>query len=573
MNEREELEALRRLAQLEAKAKTSPAAPMEKPDAAKGSYNLNFAGLDTGIPLPENVGNFLAGAGQNIKGLATGAGQYLGLTSREDVAEQRKLDASLDDRWAGKAGNLLSNIPLALIPGAGTARGATLIGAGVGALRPSVSGTETVGNILLEGAGGYVGQKAGNKLAEIIAGRRSVSPVARSTATQSVNVGPSSASAGATVNAAPSVSVRSNPNAPIPMGDDVSAGLTEGQREIIRRARAQGFRTTPGQESGSRVLQQVESKLESQPISSGPFFAIKDNNQRLLNRRWAAAIGEQADELSPAVLDSAYTRMAGVFDSVADDIPRAVNPDDFLARLAQVEANNEGLIDGALLDRSLVRRYFTLAAGGQPTGAQLNNLQSQIGKAAQNARMSDPAEAAALREVQHLILDDIGNGLAPEAREAFNQARQQYRFFSLLADKPQHVNPATGHVSGANLANTLQRTDRTGYALGRNQSELYDATRFAKALPAVVGNSGTATRSPLNALELAASVPMSVATHAYTSSPSIAVTNALTNTLENGLRPGSMSPTNANALRRLLGAAGGAAGVGMSPLVFGNTAQ
>jgi hypothetical protein len=68
-------------------------------------------------------------------------------------------------------------------------------------------------------------------------------------------------------------------------------------------------------------------------------------------------------------------------------------------------------------------------------------------------------------------------------------------------------------------------------------------------------------------------VPMSVATHAYTSSPSIAVTNALTNTLENGLRPGSMSPTNANALRRLLGAAGGAAGVGMSPLVFGNTAQ
>lgn len=569
MNEREELEALRRLATLEAKAKGSGATPMEKPDAAAGSYELKLGPINTGIPLHENVGNFLAGWGQNLHGLGTGLSQYFGGASREDVAEQRRLDEDLNKRKAATAGNIASNLQLALLPGGATARGALAIGAGVGAMRPSTSGAETLGNIALEAGGAYVGQRVGNALSQLVAGRRAVTPATRTTANQTVNVGPSQAGAGATVNATPTVNVRNNPNGMVSVGDDVSAGLTGAQQTALNRAREQGFRTTPGQASGSRVLQQLEAKLESQPATSGPFFDIRNNNQRLLNRRWAEAIGENADELSPAVLDSAYTRMAGVFDSVADDIPRAIDPDAFLTRLAQVEAQNEGMLSQSLLDNSLVRRYFTLAANGQPTGAQLNNLQSQLGKAAQSLRMKDPAQAQALREVQHLILDDIGNGLAPEAQQAFNQARQQYRAFSMLADKPNALNPSTGHVSGPNMANTLQRADRTGYALGRNDSELYDATRFSKAFPAVVGNSGTATRMPMNMLETALSIPLNVATHAYTSTPSIAVANTLSQVMREGVAPNSMSPTQANALRRLLGASGGAAGVGAVPYVIG----
>lgn len=574
MNEREELEALRRLAQLEAKAKAKAKgapAPERPMDAAAGGSTLRFGPLDTRIPISENVNNFLAGAGQNIHGLLTGASQYLpGGATREDVAEQRRLDADLDKRKAAQAGSLVSNLALAFIPGAGTARGAAAIGAGIGALRPSTSTTETLGNVALESGGAYVGQVVGNRLAQIISGRGAALPATtRTTANQTVNVGPSNAGASAVVNATPNVTVRSNPNAMVSVGDDVSAGLTDAQRTAQARAAQQGFRTTPGQSSGSRVLQQLEAKLESQPVTSGPFFDIKSNNQRLLNRRMAESIGEQADELSPAVLDAAYTRMADVFDSVADDIPRAVDPDRFLQRLSQVEADNEGMLTQGLMDNPLVRRYFTLAANGQPTGAQLNNLQSQLGKAAQSMRMTDPAQAQALREVQHLILDDIGAGLAPEARATFSQARDQYRYLSMLADKPNTLNPGTGHVSGPNLANTLQRTDRTGYSLGRNDSPLYDAVRFSKAFPAVVGNSGTATRMPMNMLETALSIPMNLATRAYTSTPSIAVTNSLANVMEQGVAPNSMSPTNANALRRLLGAAGGAAGAGSTPYILG----
>ena len=48
--------------------------------------------------------------------------------TREDIAEQRRLDADLNNRSAATAGNLLSNLPLALIGGVGTVIG-PLIGA------------------------------------------------------------------------------------------------------------------------------------------------------------------------------------------------------------------------------------------------------------------------------------------------------------------------------------------------------------------------------------------------------------------------------------------------------------
>ncbi len=570
MNEREELEALRRLAQLEAKAKGA-AAPETKYDAAAGGSTLQFGPFDTGIPLSEDVNNTITGMGQMLSDTALGISQFLpGGATRADVAEIRRLDADLNKRKAATLGNVLMGLPLAFFPAAGTVKGAAVIGGGVGLARPSVSTTETIGNAALGAAGGAVGQMAGNRIAQLIGGRTALAPT-RSTSTQSIKISPSSSGAAANMTATPQVSARTSQF--IPVGDDISAGLTSAQASAMRAGQRLGMRTTPGQASGSKVLQQLEAKLESQPASSGTFFDIKRNNARTLNRAVAAEMGERADDISPEVLNNAYTRIGDVFDSVADDIPRKVDPDRFLARLARVEADNEGMLSQGLIENPLVQRYYTLAASGQPTGAQLNNLQSQLGKAAQSKRMTDPAQAQALREVQNLILDDIGNGLAPASRDAFQEARRQYRVFSMVADKPNILNPNTGTISGPNLASTLQRTDRTGFALGRNESPMYNAARFAQAFKPLVGDSGTATRSPLNMLELAASVPINIGTSAYASTPGVNVTNALATIMRNGVAPNSMSPTNANALRRLLGTSGGAAGVGATPLVFGNSGE
>jgi hypothetical protein len=119
-----------------------------------------------------------AAAGKAVVDAARGAGQWLGLVDRADVAEARRLDAPLMDTTAGKVGNLAGNIamlaPTAFIPGAATIPGAAIIGAATGAIEPSTSTGETARNILLGGAAGPAAIGAGRVLAAGYQGGRAL---------------------------------------------------------------------------------------------------------------------------------------------------------------------------------------------------------------------------------------------------------------------------------------------------------------------------------------------------------------------------------------------------------------
>ena len=117
----------------------------------------------------------LAGAGKAVTDLGRGVGQMMGVVSREDVAQSRKLDAPLMSTKAGLAGNLAGNValfaPTATIPGANTVAGAGVVGGLMGLVQPSVSSTETMANIALGGVGGAAGQAIANKVPGMLQGR------------------------------------------------------------------------------------------------------------------------------------------------------------------------------------------------------------------------------------------------------------------------------------------------------------------------------------------------------------------------------------------------------------------
>ena len=96
---------------------------------------------------------FFAGAGKAITDIARGAGQFVGLVNRGDVAESRKLDAPLMNSGAGTAGNVAGNVAAlastARIPGVNTIAGGAAVGSLMGLLQPSTSTGETVGNLAL----------------------------------------------------------------------------------------------------------------------------------------------------------------------------------------------------------------------------------------------------------------------------------------------------------------------------------------------------------------------------------------------------------------------------------------
>lgn len=143
------------------------AAQQYKPQAQPEPYSET-----KGIGAPQL---FLEGIGKGMTDLARGAGQRLGLVSQDQVDEARKYDKPLMATGAGTAGSMAGNIaalaPAALVPGANTVAGATLVGGLSGALQPTAQGESAVKNAAIGAALGGGGQAVLGKLASVAQSR------------------------------------------------------------------------------------------------------------------------------------------------------------------------------------------------------------------------------------------------------------------------------------------------------------------------------------------------------------------------------------------------------------------
>lgn len=167
-------------------------AAQSKPNPAKdfGGIPLRPFGIDTGVTLPDSLSNSFAGLGKAGTDLVRGLGQMTGFVSRADADATKKADAPLMATTAGKVGNFIGNvIPAAatsFIPGANTYTGATLIGAGLGALQPVGTEDSRLLNMGVGAGAGLAGQYLGNKVGAAIENRLS-NRTAALTAEQSRN--------------------------------------------------------------------------------------------------------------------------------------------------------------------------------------------------------------------------------------------------------------------------------------------------------------------------------------------------------------------------------------------------
>lgn len=466
--------------------------PQKQPaiDPSEGGGRLQFATpfgtVNTGIKTPQWLERGLAGIGKAFADTGEGIAQLTDRPldavaggnrvdqRRAQIAETRQLDAPLMDTTAGTVGNVLGNAALvAAVPGGSTLRGAAAVGGGLGLLQPSESNGETLTNVALGAGGGAAGHGVANLI-------------------------------GSTAQRAGTL-------------------LTQGQQDAAAAGQRMGMRLTPGKASGSTALQKMEAGLEANPLTTGGFDAIKRTNQRALNRAAARSIGENVDEVSSAVLSRAEDRIGRVFDSVADATPVRLDPQTVGGQLRQLVQDTEGLIgnNGRLTDNGLIQRLddFVNTNGGA-SREQLRALSSKLGKAARSNMTSQAGDrelGQALFGAQSIVEDAIEGSLGNAQRASYGEARGQYRnLMNLLSG--QAVNEASGNVNARSLASVLRSKDRAGYTMGRNASDLNDATRFVKAFPEVVGDSGTATRS-MGPTDYLMGLPGNLLTRAYLSRP------------------------------------------------------
>lgn len=301
------------------------------------------------------------------------------------------------------------------------------------------------------------------------------------------------------------------------------SALTGAQQQASAAGQSLGMRLLPGQQTGSKALQQLEAKLESSPWTSGPINDLKAGNQSVLNRAAAKSIGETGDTVDSNVLARANERLGGVFDNVGDPSRiTIVDPAKTKAVIDGIDQDAEGLINGSVRDNTLVKRLETLTQTGGVNGQQLRQLSSKLGKAAYKQMGGPDGDrdlGQALYGVKNHVDDLIEGGLTGDEQATYAAARQQYRNLMLLTSRTGIVNPNTGNVAGVSLASKLQQADKSGFLYGRNQSDLYNAARFSQAFKPVVGDSGTSTRS-LNASDLLAAhygIPLNLASRLYAS--------------------------------------------------------
>jgi hypothetical protein len=427
---------------------------------------------------------FRAGYGKGVVDLGRGVGQMAGITSRQDVADARQLDAPLMATGAGSVGDIAGTVatalPAAFVPGANTYVGAAAVGGVMGAAQP-VAGDES--RLLNTGVGaglGVVGKYGADKLGAWLQAKRAALP-------------------------------------------PVGTALNGAEQQAAANGQNLGFRLTPGQQSGSPALQKLEAKMESQPWMSGPIDNLKAGNQSTLNTIASKAIGESSNTVDASVLGNASERLGGVFDSVRNpNSVVSVDPKATASVIDGLESGLDGLLpNGAKLrDNGLVRNLETLTSQGSINGEQLGQLSSKLGRAAyknMSTQGGDRDLGQALFSVKDHVDDMLASTLDGDQLSAYNSARGQYRSLMQLTSRVGTTNPSSGNVSGGALANYLQQTDRGGYLFGKNQSDLYNAARFSQAFKPIVGNSGTATRQPMSLTDMGLAIPGNIASRLYLS--------------------------------------------------------
>jgi hypothetical protein len=531
-------------------------------DIPEAGAQLLTRGLEAISPAGSSMEKFMQSERQRVEDI-----------NRQNEALYRQSRAGQFMPEEMDVGRVVGNVGASLLPSTAAVKALNLAAAPVkagavggavsGALQPVTPGATDFFSQKAQqiGAGGVLGAGGGylsDKMLNLLLGRGpTVAPAAGTTTAQ--------AQTSATVT--PTASVTGGQITPGVVGADASAALTQAQKAILDRGKAMGFRTTPGQETGSRSLQQMEARLESNPMTSGAFNTVKDTNQKVLNRATAQAIGVDAAELSNPVLAQAQRQISAVYTKVASPTVQKLDDMYVMNGIDLIDNAFEGLTTQPLKSNIFVKQLQEFAAKGEATGNQLATLSSKLGKKAKNERTTangDRELGEALFQIKEIVDDQLAAGLSAADQAAFQAARANYRNLMTIRTSSGVVNPSSGNVSGLNLASALTRKDPRGFMEGSNTTPMYEAARFAQAFRPIVGDSGTATRmmeiTPLNML---LSMPTNIAASAYTSTPAIAAARRL----QSGILPaGVINPATEEMLRRVMPLT---AGTGMTAGLLG----
>lgn len=365
---------------------------------------------------------------------------------QSEIDENAHYDKPLMDTVGGSLGNITPAIAASFIPGTGTIKGATALGATQGFMKPVESNESDIGNTVTGGltAGG------------ITAGLNTVGKIAS------------------------------------PLVGAVKNNLSPYKQRLIQAVENMGGVVTPGQKLGKPWMQKIESALERDPLTSKWIDKARDTNQKILNQKGTSQIGETSQNIPDDLLGRAYNRIGDMFDSVKNetivlgkDFGKAVND-------AGYNFNRTWTGKGDSTAKSLLDSAQSAIKKGTLTGEEYNLVRSDLSGVLRSQAV--PSNTKQLAHDLMDALDDVAErGISGGKSKIVSQARNEYKKLLGLEKSLNGEN-----ISGAKLSSYLTKNDKSGYARGNDKSDLYEMLRFQRNFPDAVGNSGTPTGLSLN---------------------------------------------------------------------------
>ena len=404
---------------------------------------------------------FLAGAGKAMTDIGRGIGQVAGLVSQEDIAAARERDRALMETGAGTAGNIVGGVatmlPTMLVPGANTIAGASLIGAGVGALAPTVEEESRIGNAVLGGAAGAAGQAAASGLSRVLAPRT-----------------------------APAV------------------------KELME----EGVTPTPGQIMGG-AAQRAESALESVPflgqgIRQAKTRGIEQFNRAAINRA-LEPIGAKVDDIGHKGIEQALGAIDNAYNTAIQQLKRVDIDAGFNAELNKVrqmaasltpdrQNQLESIIKTRILDK--------ITPAGTLSGDSFKQVTSELKTLARGYRKSMDMDQQQVGNALNAIvasMNDLAARNSPDAAKALKAADTAYAMFMRVERAAGMQGSPDGIFTPAQLGNAVRTLDTSvrRRAVARGDALMQDLTTAGRSvLGETLPNSGTADRALTSLLTL-----------------------------------------------------------------------
>ena len=381
--------------------------------------------------------NLLAGAGGSMHGLYLGAKQLLGQATPEEVANHKAAMKGLGSTTSGTIGQFVGAAApaaaTALIPGVNTLTGASLMGAGLGALEPVGPDESRLTNMAIGGAAGAAGQKVAQALGRI--------------------------------------------NRP------VQSTLTPEKQILAARAAQEGIPLNVAQATGSKPLKIIDSVLDNMPLTADKQSAVKDAARQKFNAAVGRTFGADEPRLSQGVMQTAKRNLGQKFTDLAQRNKLKLD-NEAMQSLATIsdDLTKFDTPDIARIGNNFIDDLLQKSQNGVIEGEAYRKFDSALGRRMRSTTNGDMRHA--LGRIQETVREAMDRSITQKDQMAWRGTRKQYA--NMKAVEGVVAKDVEGNVSPKLLWNAVNQ---------RNGGDLRDIAEVGKAFVNDIPDSGTAQRA------------------------------------------------------------------------------